>query len=113
MTTASPVSTDRDRPGGDPAGQARCGRRAQPGHRRDLLPGRVLALPVQPHQEVFPGQLRRRQPGQQLPGLKPRFRSFTGPTAASSAPITPRRSHSPLTAAIPAFGVSAAKGRAW
>jgi len=26
------------------------------------------ALPVQPGEEVFPGQLRRRDPGQQLPG---------------------------------------------
>ena len=31
-------------------------------------PARVGALAVQPGQEVFPGQLRRRDPGQQLPG---------------------------------------------
>jgi hypothetical protein len=28
----------------------------------------MRALPVQPRQEVLPGQLRRRDPGQQLPG---------------------------------------------
>ena len=55
-------------PGGDPAGQARRGGGAQPRHRRQLLPGRIGALAVQPHQEVLPGQLRRRDPGQQLPG---------------------------------------------
>ena len=54
-------------PGGDPPGHARRGRGAQPRHRRDLLPGRIRALAVQPGQEVFPGQLRRRDPGQQLP----------------------------------------------
>ena len=58
----------RPLPGGDPAGQARGGGRAQPRHRRQLLPGHIGALPVQPHQEVLPGQLRRRDPGQQLPG---------------------------------------------
>ena len=53
---------------GDPPGQARRGRGRQPGHRGDLLPGRICPLPVQPGQEVLPGQLRRRDPGQQLPG---------------------------------------------
>jgi hypothetical protein len=52
----------------DPAGQARRGGGTQPWHRRDLLPGRVRALAVQPGQEVLPGQLRRRDPRQQLTG---------------------------------------------
>jgi Cation efflux family len=39
------------------------------------------------------------------PAPKPRSRCLIGPTAASSAPITPSRSHSSLTAASPAFGV--------
>ena len=56
---------------GDPPGQARRGRGRQPRHRRDLLPGRIGALAVQPGQEVLPGQLRRRDPGQQLPGPEP------------------------------------------
>jgi hypothetical protein len=55
-------------PGGDPPGQARRGRGTQSWHRRDLLPGRIGALAVQPGQEVLPGRLRRSQPGQQLPG---------------------------------------------
>jgi hypothetical protein len=54
--------------GGDPAGQARGGGGAQPRHRRELLPGRIGSLAVQPCQEVLPGELRRRDPGQQLPG---------------------------------------------
>ncbi len=52
---------------GDPAGQARRGRGRQPRHRGDLLARRIGALPVQPGPEVLPGQLRRRDPGQQLP----------------------------------------------
>jgi hypothetical protein len=54
-------------PGGDPAGQARRGDGTQPRHQRDLLPRRISALAVQPGQEVLPGQLRRRDPGQSLP----------------------------------------------
>jgi len=47
--------------------RARYGRRWRR-HRRDLLPGRVRALAVQPGQEILPGQLRHRQ---QLPGPEP------------------------------------------
>jgi len=43
----------------------------QPRHRRELLPRRVGALPVQPDQEVLPGQLRRGHPDQQLPAGMP------------------------------------------
>jgi hypothetical protein len=39
-----------------------------------------------------------------------RFRCLDSPTAASSASITPSRSHSSLIAASPAFAVSAASG---
>ena len=48
---------------GEPAGQAR--------HRRDQLARRIGALPVQPGQEVLPGQLRRRDPAQHLPSAEP------------------------------------------
>jgi hypothetical protein len=58
-------------PGRDPAGQPRRGRGRQARHRRDLLARRISALAVQPGQEVLPGQLRRRDPGQQLPGAEP------------------------------------------
>ena len=55
----------------DPPGQARRGRGRQPRHRRELLARRISALAVQPGQEVLPGQLRRRDPAQQLPGPEP------------------------------------------
>ena len=55
----------------DPPGQARRGGGRQPRHRGDQLARRITALPVQPGQEVLPGQLRRRDPGQQPPGPKP------------------------------------------
>ena len=51
---------------GDPPGQARRRRGRQALHRGDLLATRIRALAVQPGQEVLPGQLRRRDPGQQL-----------------------------------------------
>ena len=44
------------------------------------------------------------------PAPNPRPRGLTGPAAASIAPTTPSRPHSPLTAASPAFGVSARSG---
>jgi len=55
----------------DPPGQARRGRGRQPRHRGDQLARRITALAVQPGQEVLPGQLRRRDPGQQPPGTEP------------------------------------------
>ena len=58
---------------GDPPGQARRGRGRQPRHRHDLLPGRIGALAVQPGQEILSSQLRRSDPGQQLPGPEPAF----------------------------------------
>jgi hypothetical protein len=97
-------------PRGDTPGQARRGRGRQPRHRRDLLPRRIGALAVQPGQEILPGQLRRRDPGQQLPGPEPAFSLLDGPTAASSALITPSRPHNPVITARPAFGVSAGSG---
>ncbi len=95
---------------GDPAGHARSRRRRQSGYRGELLAGRVRAVAVQPGQEILPGQLPCCQPVSSSPAPNPRARRLTGPTAASSAPITPSRSHSPVTAAIPAFGVSARSG---
>ena len=54
--------------GRDPAGQPGRGRGRQARHRRELLARRIGALAVQPGQEVLPGQLRRGDPAQQLPG---------------------------------------------
>jgi hypothetical protein len=55
----------------EPAGQPGRGRRGQAGHRGQLLPGSVGALAVQPDPEVLPGQLRGRDPDQQLPAGEP------------------------------------------
>jgi hypothetical protein len=41
-----------------------------PRHRGDLLARLIGTLAVQPGQEVLPSQLRRRDPGQQLPGAE-------------------------------------------
>ena len=68
VTTARPDSTACHCAGVDPPGQARRGRGRQARHRGDELAGRAGALAVQPGQEVLPGQLRRRDPGQQPPG---------------------------------------------
>jgi hypothetical protein len=43
---------------------------ARPGHRGDQLARRIGALAVQPGHEVLPGQLRRRDRGQQFPGTE-------------------------------------------
>ena len=57
--------------GSDPPGQPGRGRGRQARHRREQLARHVGALAVQPGQEILPGQLRRRDPGQQLPSAKP------------------------------------------
>ena len=54
----------------DPPGQPGRSRGRQARHGRDLLACHVGALAVQPGQEVLPGQLRRRDPAQQLPGTE-------------------------------------------
>jgi len=96
-------------PGGHRRGeQRRRGRQAR--HRGDLLARRVGALPVQPGQEILVGQLRRRDPGQQLPAPNPRSRCLIGSAAASSASITPTRPHNSVITARPAFAVSDRSG---
>jgi hypothetical protein len=57
----------RPLPGRQPPCQPGRGRGRQIGHRRQLLPGGIGALAVQPNHEVFPGQLRSGHPDQQLP----------------------------------------------
>ena len=49
-------------------------------------------------------------PASSSPAPWPRSRCLIGPTAASSAPISPSRLHSSLTTAKPAFGVSDRSG---
>jgi hypothetical protein len=94
----------------EPAGQARRGSGRQPQLRGDLLASGVSALPVQPCQEVLPGQLRRCDPGQHLPGPEATIPLLQRPNASSSASITPSRPHSSVTAAMPAFAVSEGSG---
>ena len=55
---------------GDPPGQPGRGGGRQARYRREQLARHVGALPVQPGQEILPGQLRRRDPRQQLPSAK-------------------------------------------
>ena len=64
--------------GSDPPGQPGRGRGRQARHRAGLLARHVGALAVQPGQEVLPGQLRRRDPAQQLPGAEPAFALLDG-----------------------------------
>ena len=71
VTAARPCSTACPLGGSDPPGQARRGGGRQARYRGDLLARRIGALPVQPGQEILPGQLRRRDPRQQLPGAEP------------------------------------------
>src|SRR6266516_3266862 len=93
-------------------------RRATPAAVVELRPGTgVICCPAasarwrsSPTRKSSPASCATAIPASSYPAPKPRSRCFTGPTAASSAPITPSRSHSPATAAIPPFGVSARSG---
>jgi hypothetical protein len=91
---ASPAAVVEDNPGTGvtcrPAGSARC--RSSP-VKKSSPASCAAAIPVS-----------------SSPAPKPRCRCLTGPTAASSTPITPSRPHSSLTATRPAFGVSDRSG---
>ena len=110
VTAASPVSTAFQCPA--------MIRRASPAAVVELSPGTgVSCCPAassrwrsRPARKSSPASCAAAIPVSSSPAPKPRFRRLTGPTAASSAPITPSRPLSSLTAAIPAFGVSAASG---
>jgi hypothetical protein len=94
----SPASHEIPRPplgGRDPPCQPRRSRGRQPRHRGELLARRIVRLAVQPGQEILP-VVRTPQVGICL----------MGPTAASTASITPSRSHSSVTAAKPAVAAS-------
>jgi len=107
VTAASPVST-----------ASHCApviRRARPAAVVEASPGTgVSCCPAasarwrsSPVRKSSPASCAAAIPVSSCPAPNPRSRCFTGPTAASSAAITPSRSHSSVTAAIPAFGVSA------
>ena len=110
VTTASPDSTARHCAG--------VTRRASPAAVVDARPGTgVISWPAasarcrsSPVRKSSPASCAAAMPASSSPAPKPRSRCLTGPTAASSAPITPSRPHNSVTAARPAFGVSDASG---
>jgi hypothetical protein len=63
-------------------------------------------MTVQAGHEVLPGQLRRSDPDQHLPGRRARSRVLIEPILASNRGITPSRSVSSVTANIPEHPVS-------
>ena len=96
--------------GSDPPRQPGRGRGRQAQHRREQLARHVGALAVQPGQEILPGQLRRRDSGQQLPSAKPAIPLLDGADRGIH-----RFDHAEPAAQLadrgqPAFAVSAASG---
>ena len=97
---------------------ARVTRRARPAAVVDASPGTgVICWPAasarwrsSPVRKSSPASCAAASPASSSPAPNPRSRCLMGPTAASSAPITPSRPHSSVTAARPAFGVSAGSG---
>ena len=93
-------------------------RRARPAAVVDARPGTgVICWPAasarwrsSPARKSSPASCAAAIPVSSSPAPKPRSRCLTGPTAASSASITPSRPHNSVITASPAFGVSAASG---
>ena len=110
VTTARPDSTARHCAG--------VIRRASPAAVVDASPGTgVSCWPAvsarwrsSPVKKSSPASCAAAIPVSSSPAPKPRSRCLTGPTAPSSASITPSRPHSSLTAARPAFAVSHRSG---
>ena len=95
---------------GDPPGQAGGGRGASPGTGVSSWPAASARWRSSPVRKSSPASCAAASPASSSPAPNPRSRCLIGPTAASSAPITPSRSHSSVMAARPAFGVSAGSG---
>ena len=110
VTAARPDSTARHWAGREPAGQPRRGGRRQARHRRERLARRIGALPVQPGQEILPGQLRRRDPDQQLTGPEPPVALLDRADRRIQFVDHAEPVHNSVTAARPAFAVSDASG---
>ena len=110
VTAARPVSTARH--------WAAVIRRARPAAVVDASPGTgVICWPAasarwrsSPVRKSSPASCAAAIPASSSPAPNPRSRCLMGPTAASSALITPSRPHSSLITARPAFGVSAGSG---
>ena len=93
-------------------------RRASPAAVVDASPGTgAISWPAasarcrsSPVRKSSPASCAAAIPHSSSPAPNPRSRCLIGPTAASSSPTTPSRSHNSVTAAIPAFAVSDASG---
>ncbi len=97
-------------PVGERTRQPRRRGRAQPGHRRQYLPGHIGALAVEPDQEIFPGQLGCRDPDQQLPTAEAPIAGLDRPDRTVNSGITRSRSTSSVTTAILDTAVSDGSG---
>ena len=110
VTAARPASTARHCAG--------VTRRARPAAVVEASPGTgVICCPAasarwrsSPVRKSSPASCAAAIPASSSPAPNPRSRCLIGPTAASSAPITPSRSHNSVIAARPAFGVSDRSG---
>ena len=93
-------------------------RRASPAAVVDASPGTgVICCPAasarwrsSPVRKSSPASCAAAMPVSSSPAPNPRSRCLTGPTAASSASITPSRPHNSVIAARPAFAVSDRSG---
>ena len=93
-------------------------RRASPAAVVDASPGTgAISWPAasarcrsSPVRKSSPASCAAAIPHSSSPAPNPRSRCLMGPTVASSSSTTPSRSHSSVTAAIPAFAVSDASG---
>ena len=84
--------------------------RARPGTGVISWPAASARCRSSPVRKSSPASCAAAIPHSTSPAPNPRSRCLTGPTAASSAPITPSRSYSSVMTARPAFAVSDASG---
>ena len=91
---------------GEPAHDPGRGRGGQARYRHQLLARGIGPDPVQPDQEVLPGQLRGGHPGQHLPAGEPPRPLLDRPDPGSSSPIRPSLMYSSVTVSIPPLPVS-------
>jgi hypothetical protein len=110
VTAARPVSTARHCPGVIRRASPAAVVEDNPGTGASSCPAASARCRSSPVRKSSPASCAAAIPASSSPAPKPRSRCLMGPTAASSALITPSRPHSSLTAARPAFGVSAGSG---
>ena len=110
VTAARPVSTASHCPGVIRRARPAAVVEDNPGTGVTCCPAGSARCRSSPVKKSSPASCAAAIPVSSSPAPKPRSRCLTGPTAASSAPVTPSRPHSSVTAARPAFGVSAGSG---